>query len=212
MSTYDSVNSKSSITSFCIGDDRLYIATRAWLLWLQGLFSTREAGQYHWSDNDTETEILIYDQNPTATEKTGKRPFIVSSRGPVRWANTSRDQTLSRNFDGDQKKFSDIIMTNMTLTCVAKEGVEAQGLAYMIAKLIPVFKPTIMKAGRLHWIGNETQILPETGHGQLIPGSSFPEWRAVQLIVPFSIQDTISAEKGFYNILRAVKIHMGLSD
>ena len=116
-----------------------------------------------------------------------------------------------RNFAGDQFKISDIMQTSMTFTCCAREGIEAQEIAYLIFRMIPVFKPSIQKAGRIHWISNNVQIFPETSHGEIVQGSSYPEWRAVQVSVPFSIQDVISAEKGFYNVLRAVNLHMGIT-
>jgi hypothetical protein len=211
MAVFDTVNRKADITSFGIIEDRLFVATRAWVLWLQGLFSTRSAGQYKWSINDTETEILIHDHNPTNTEKTNKRPFITTQRGAAILQGVSRDQTLSRTFAGDDIKFSDIMRLNMNITCVAREGIEAQDLAYLIFRMIPVFETSIIKVGRLHWIGNNIQILPETSHGAIVPGSSYPEWRAVQIVVPFAIQDVISAKKGFYNVLRTVNLHMGIT-
>ena len=61
----------------------------------------------------------------------------------------------------------------------------------------------------MHAIGNNVQLTPETSHGALVPGSSVPEWKMVQLIVPFYIQDTISSDdEGFYTMLKAVTLKM----
>lgn len=211
MPVLDSANRKSDISEFCVTDDRLYLATRAWILWLQGLFSQRPPNMYKWSENDTESEILIYDHNPTSTEQTNKRPFITTRRGVATLMGSSRDQTMTRDFSGDNVLYSDIMQTSMSFTCVAREGIEAQEIAYLVSRMIPVFKASIQKAGRIHWISNQIQVFPETSHGEIIQGSSHPEWRAVQVSVPFSIQDVISAEKGFYNVLRAVNLHMGIT-
>jgi len=207
---FDSVNRKSAETQFILTDDRLYYATRAWLKWLQGLFSTREPGKWKWSQNETETEILIYDHHPTGTQKTNKRPFITSTRGMAQMVGVSRDQRKDQDPLGEDFTVSDILITSIQLTCCAREGVEAQELAYLVFRLIPVFKPSIMKIGRIHHIDNRIQISPETAHGELVPGSSFPEWRAVQVQVTFSIQDVISIEKDFHNIIRTVNLHMGI--
>ena len=49
---------------FIVPDDSIHIATRAWLIWLQGLFRTRPSGYYRWNPSMDETEIVITDQNP----------------------------------------------------------------------------------------------------------------------------------------------------
>jgi len=106
---------------------------------------------------------------------------------------------------------SDMMGTSMTLSVVAREGLEAQSLAYLIFRMIPIFKPQIMRLGRMHAIGNNITLTQETQMGQIVPGSSTPEWKMVQLMIPFYIQDVISAdEKDFYSMVQAVNLHMGL--
>jgi hypothetical protein len=190
--------------------DPLYEATRAWVKFIQGIFMGMPKGIYKWSPNVTETEIVITDQNPAGMEKTNKRPFIITKRGPAVVPGVSRDLTLERSFDGSVKKFGFMVRSTMTFVCVAKYGVEAQNIAYHIAKMIEVFKPLIQRSGRIHFINNQIQITPETEPGSLIPGSSFPEWKAVQVVVPFVVQDVISVEDNFHTILRAVKLQMNL--
>ena len=100
---------------------------------------------------------------------------------------------------------------SITISVIAREGLEAQGLAYLLFRMIPIFKPSIMRLGRLHAIGNNITLTQETQMGQIVPGSSTPEWKMVQLIIPFYIQEVISAdEKDFYSLMQAVNLHMGL--
>lgn len=206
-----STNIVDSSTEFIVPDDRLYLATRAWIMFLQGLFSTRRPGQFKWHSNPTESEIIISDALPTDTSRTNKRPMIVTMRGPAQYMGTSRDQTLKRNMAGDNITFSDNIGTVINFNCVAKEGIEAQEIAYTIFRMIPVFKPSIMRLGRMHAIGNNISISTESGHNAIVPGSSFPEWRSVTVSAPFYIQDVIKADKDFHNIIHAVNLHMGLT-
>ena len=77
--------------------------------------------------------------------------------------------------------------------------------------MIPIFKPSLLRLGRMHAIGNNIQLSPETSQGQIVPGSATPEFKMVRLSVPFYIQDVFSAkDEDFYSMVEAVNLHMGL--
>jgi hypothetical protein len=191
-------------------EDRLLLATRAWLVFLQGLFKSRPAGHHKWHPNLSETEIIITDQNPSDVESGNLRPIISTARGPATWGSTSLSQTTP-SFATPNKVISDLIGCSTTITVVAKEGLEAQNLAYMIFRMIPVFKPQIQRLGRIHAISNNITLTQETQQGQIVPGSSTPEWKMVQLIVSYYVQEVIRVEeKDFYSLVQAVNLHMGL--
>lgn len=197
--------------SFELPDDRLYIATRAWLIWLQGLFKTRPKGEYRWDKNIDETEVVITDQLPNVAERTNKRPIISTSRGQASYMGTSINQTMTPGWGTPNATYSDLLACSISINIVAREGLEAQKLAYLIFRMIPVFKESILRLGRMHAIGNNISLTQESVPGQIVPGSSTPEWKMVQLIVPFFVQDTIEVtERDFYNIVQAVNLHMGL--
>jgi len=192
-------------------DDRLLVATRAWLMFLQGLFKSRPEGYYKWDPNINETEIIITDREPVDSENKSTRPIISTSRGPAVWSSTSLNQQMVPAFGSEKTIYSDLIGCSMTISVIAREGLEAQNLAYTIFRMIPVFKPSILRLGRMHAIGNNISLTQETSRSQIVPGSSTPEWKMVQLIVPFYIQDVFSSEeKDFYTLMRAVNLHMGL--
>lgn len=192
-------------------DDRLLTSTRAWLMFLQGLFKSRPEGHYKWDTNFDETEIIITDREPTDTDNKSTRPIISTSRGPAMWSSTSLNQQIQPSFGSERTVYSDLIGCSMTINVVAREGLEAQNLAYTIFRMIPVFKPSIMRLGRMHAIGNNITLTQETSMGSIVPGSSTPEWKMVQLIVPFYVQDIFSSEeKDFYTLLRTVNLHMGI--
>jgi len=196
---------------FAVPDDSIHQATRAWLIWLQGLFRTRPSGYYQWNSNMDETEIVITDQNPDKIEKTNIRPIIATARGPATWAGTSMGQSIQHDLASPRTTYSDIIGTSMTLSVIAREGLEAQNIAYFIFRMIPVFKESIMRLGRIHAISNNVTLTQESQQGALVPGSSSPEWKMIQVIIPFYIQDVITSdEKDFYSLMRAVNLHMGL--
>ena len=209
--TPSAINRASPEVSFLLPEDRLLEATRAWLLWLQGLFKNRPAGYHRWHPNLTETEVIITDQNPSGIETTNKRPLIVTSRGGAGWVSTSTSQRTQLFFHRKDEVISDILSCSVTISVIAREGLEAQDIAYTIFRMIPVFKASIMRLGRMHAIGNNIQLTQETQQSQIVPGSSTPEWKMVQLIIPFYVQDVISVtSEDFYTLIKAVKLHMGL--
>lgn len=192
-------------------DDRLHTATRAWLIFLQGLFKSRPEGYYKWDQNPNETEIIITDREPSDSDNKSTRPIIATARGPAVWSSTSLNQQMQPAFGSEKTIFSDLIGSSMTISVVAREGLEAQNLAYTIFRMIPVFKPQILRLGRMHAIGNNITLTQETSRQSIVPGSSTPEWKMVQLIIPFYIQDVFSSEeKDFYTLMRAVNLHMGI--
>lgn len=155
----------------------------------------------------TETEIIISDQSPDELQRSNKRPIISTARGHATFGSTSISQTQYLDIATDAKRIIDLINSSVTITVVAREGLEAQSLAYTIFRMIPVFKPAIMRLGRMHHIGNNITVTPETQQGQLVPGSSTPEWKMVQIIVPFTIQEVISSEsKDFHAMVREVSL------
>lgn len=198
-------------TGFFNPDDRLLVSTRAWLIFLQGLFKSRPEGHYKWDPNINETEIIITDREPSDAENKSARPIVSTSRGPAVWSSTSLNQQMKPQWGTEKTVFSDLIGCSMTISIIAREGLEAQNLAYTIFRMIPVFKASILRLGRMHAIGNNITLTQETSRGSIVPGSSTPEWKMVQLVVPFYIQDVFSSEeKDFYTLLRAVNLHMGI--
>ena len=196
---------------FSVPDDAIHKATRAWLIWLQGLFRTRPSGHHRWDPNMDQTEIVITDQNPDKIEKSNIRPVIATARGPATWAGTSMGQSIQHDLASPRTTYTDIIGTSMTLSIVAREGLEAQNIAYFIFRMIPVFKSSIMRLGDIHAISSNITLTQENQQGSVVPGSSSPEWKMIQVIIPFYIQDVVTAdEKDFYSLMRTVNLHMGL--
>jgi len=209
MSQSSNINPIPSDFSWCPPEDRLRLAVRSWLIWVQGLYRYRPVGQHRWNPNFDETEIIITDQNPDDVEKTNKRPIISTSRGPASWSGTSLGQSERPVFSNNKVIYSDIIGTSITMSIVAREGLEAQDIAYTIFRMIPVFKRSLNRFCRLHAIGNNITITPETAMGQLVPGSSRSEWKMVQIHVPIWIQDRISVEsQDFHTLVRAVNLQL----
>ena len=180
---------------FPLGYDPLYRVTGGLLRFLKGMFKSQSPGNYQWSDDATQSEIVITDQSPVNLEVNEKRPAIVTIRGPAAWANLGFGQSVMVNMTTGRKDKQDLISCNMTFACLSREGVEAQRLAWIIFSHLPLFKPFINRdVPGIHNLGNNMTLTGESGAGALVQGSSSPEWKMVQVVVPVSIWHRSSIE------------------
>ena len=201
----------SKETSFCLPESRLYQAHRAWVLFLQGLFASRDRGDFRWSPDDNETEIIIQASQPTEVEAQHRRPLITVQRTQSNTLGLSRDQKLRESILTQDTTFSRLHSFTIVIMVIAREGVEAENLVWYIDEMILPFKPQIQRVGRMHHISNRTSFSEESRHGTIVPGSSVPEWRSVSLAVQCSVQSQVRASLGttaFDNIARSVTLQL----
>jgi hypothetical protein len=171
-----------------IGEDPLLAYTKIFVRFLQVVFATFEKGSYRW-ENDLElTDIVIADQGMLGNPVVEKRPSIICMRGPASWSNIAIDQFKSFEFETGARHHTDLISATMTYNCLAKEGLEAQRLAWIAAYATRVLKRSLMKAG-LHRVGENIEMGAETDAGNLLPDSG-KDVVLVQVAVPFFFQDT----------------------
>ena len=187
-------------------DDRLYVATRAWLIWIQGLYSNRPAGCYRWRPDPNTTELLVIDSEPDAEHLSQTRP-IISKRGNAGYASMGIGQTMMPSYGDHNLRISDLVNSSLTLTVIAREGVEAQALAWQLFRLIPMFRAMIARLGRLHSIGPSIQISGEFSYRLPGAAATAPTWKAVSLSIPFSLQDTSDlSDDEIHSYVRSVEI------
>jgi hypothetical protein len=192
--------------TFPIIEDRLYYAERAMVLWLQGLFRTRGIGDYRWHSNPDETEILITSHDPADPERTNKRPNIVVSRSHMSYAGSSMGQVSESSFTRDTATYTDMIQGQFLLTVIAQTGPEAQGIAYSLTRLIPLFRGVLNRLGRMHILPGRMSITPESQYAEVSQGAQAPRRKAVMVALPVSIQDSFSIDEGRYqSFLRSVE-------
>jgi hypothetical protein len=170
------------------GEDPLLWFTRHYLLFLQGLYAQRPAGQYHWSDDITKTEVVITDQSPYPITKNESRPAMVVMRGPAQFANLSLDQLQSMSFRTGARQHTDLVACTMTINCIAKVGLEAQRLGWDVGRHLNLFRRLLYKGGIHHIL--PSSIGPESPPGALVQAEADSE--AVNVVVhsPFFFQWT----------------------
>jgi hypothetical protein len=197
-----------------IGEEPLFYFTRVYLLFLQGLFGDMEPGSYKWSSDEKLTEISITDQAAIPKDRIGQRPHIVTMRGPAQYARLSLDQMLYVDPRTGAKTRSDLVACTMTLNCIAKNGVEAQRIAWQVMRGLRSFKEMIQREGKMHMIGEDVSIGPESPPGAMVAGEADPECVMVTVHSPFFFQwkETVTPLDG--QRLSHIELHIraGLSN
>ena len=170
-------------------EEPLFFLTRVYLTFLQGLFKQFPEGCYTWSEDDKLTEVWITDQSPFPRDRIQQRPAIITMRGPAQFANLSLDNMQSLDRITGAKRRSDLVACTMSLNCVAKNGVEAQRIAWIVFTHIRRFKALLQRHG-IHKIGDAVSIGPESDPGTLITPESDTAAVLVTVQSPFFFQWT----------------------
>jgi hypothetical protein len=190
-----------------LGEEPLYYFTRVFLLFLQGLFEQFDSGSYKWSSDEKLSEIAIHDQVPIPKERVEQKPQLVTMRGPAQFANMTLDQMRTINPRTGEKERTDLVSCTMTINCIAKNGVEAQRLAWIVMRHIRTFKATIQRTG-MHKVGDDVQMSPESPPGSFISGEADPEFVLVSVFCPFHFQWTEKVRPLDAELLRGIELKM----
>lgn len=173
-------------------EDPLLHYPRLLVKFLQMVFGSFPVGDYRWEEDREKTEIFIsLDGTYALTENEG-RPQIVVRRGGFRFANLSIDQFKGHDSATGRVTHTDLSQGAVTYNCIAREGLEAQRIAWACSHFTRSLKRSLMRAG-FHQIGETVDI------GEEEPAQkSFPDVAAgsvlVRVFVPFFFQDTWSVE------------------
>lgn len=189
-----------------LGEEPLFYFTRVFLLFLQGLYEQMPEGSYRWSSDEKLSEIAITDQVPIPRERVDQKPHIVTMRGPARFANLTLDQMRSVNPRTGEKERTDLVSCTMTINVIAKNGVESQRLAMMVATHIREFKVLLQRAG-MHKVGDEMDVGPESAPGSFVSEPD-PELVMCSVFVPFHFQWTMKSRPLNAALLRGIELKM----
>lgn len=160
--------------------------------------STGDGDDYKTSEQTT--EIIITDAGSVNTETLEKRPCLIISRGPFAYNNMSMDNLLSIRGSDSMKTHTDLLSGSFTIHCIAREGLEAERLAVIVARALRVFRDLLQKAGFFH-VGTIINIGSETSPGSLIAGDSEEDFIDVPISFPVYYQDswTVTPESTVLN-------------
>lgn len=173
-----------------IGEDPLLAVTRLFVRFLQAVFATFEKGSYRWCPDQELTDIIISDQGILSQLKAEMRPAIVCQRGPASWANLALDQFKKFDFEQGKRTHTDLMNCTMVYNCLAREGLEAQRIAWAAGYATRTLKRHLLRAA-LHRVGENIDFSAETSAEEFLPDSG-TSTRLVQVYVPFFFQQTWS--------------------
>lgn len=189
------------------GEDPFLHYTRVYLLFLQGLFKQFPAGCYRWAENEEDSEIMITDQAPIPRDRIEQRPAIVTMRGPAQFANMTMDQLLSTDRISGAKTHTDLVSLTMTINCLAREGLEAQRIAWIVMRHIRSLKRLIMRQG-IHKVGDDLAVGPESPAGSLVQPEADSEMVNVVVQSPFHFQWTEKITPTDAPVLQNIEMHI----
>jgi len=192
-----------------IGEDPFLHFTKVYLLFLQGLFQQFPSGCYRWDTNEVDSEIMITAQAPIPRDTIDQRPAIVVTRGPAQFANLSLDNVRSVNGSTGQREHTDLIPCTMTINCMAREGLEAQKVAWIVMRHIRTFK-RLLQRNRIHKIGDEISISSESPPGALVNPEADSELVNVVVASPFFFQWTERIVATNAPLVQGIEAHMSL--
>jgi len=120
---------------------------RTALEFLQILFSERAPGSFHFDHDDTKTEIIISDLHAVDLKMAGMRPSIVAVRGPLSWQGPGLGNVLNRDIPTGSYTFKELLTGSLALSCISREGIEAEQIAHLVFNSFKYFRPVLQKYG-----------------------------------------------------------------
>lgn len=172
-------------------EDRLGKVTRAFILWSRGLFKDAPTGAFRWDENVDETELFVAGSEPEEGAPGSNLPRIVVQRQTAQFMGLSTGQTERPRWGGNTPEvFSAGMSVPVIIRVSAKEGLEAQRIAFTLSVMLLPFRDCIMKVGELHHINTgKVQVSPETPKGSgPIRNSPNPEFKTITIVIPTAIQ------------------------
>lgn len=120
------------------------------LRFLQVLYAQREPGNYHYEADERQTDIIICDQYAELAVKE-QRPMIIGVRGPVQWQNVAiNNGMVTKNLTHGHEEHTDNLLGSFGISCVSRNGMEAESIASDIMDAFRAFKRELQKAGFFH--------------------------------------------------------------
>jgi len=167
-------------------------------------------GFYKWHENPEISEVMISDQAPQKGWLE-QRPAIVTQRGEARYLNLGLDSMLERDDSKATRKHADLIYCSMDIFCLAREGVEAQRMAWICMGFLRRYRRQIIRGTALHDMGGQITMGKESPPGSLIP-DPVNGLVMVQVSSPFTVRDTWLYKNLAEQVLREIDLVMSVDE
>jgi hypothetical protein len=156
---------------------------------VQGLFAASPPNNYHWSPDDSISEIVIRDENPIHVENYGGRPCVNFTIGRCQFYSVGIDDLHNYDFRTDAKKKGVLVPGTMTVNVSSRSDIESHDLAWVIAEHIWILRDLFMKKGFFE-LGRGIDISPPGPPGSVIPADQADGWYVSPVSVPWQFART----------------------
>lgn len=156
---------------------------------VQGLFSFRPKGQYHWDEDMKQTEIIVADESVLHTEVLGSRPGISFTRAPVGAYHLGFDDMIRYDASSGRKTKSMLNAGTMVINCCSRVDLESEHLAWICYEYIWLLRELLMKAG-FYDVGRGMQVGSPSPAGKIVEGDAGDEWYCTTVTSPYHFQRT----------------------
>lgn len=163
-------------------------ARNVFVSFVKGLFKAAPPGAYHWSDDDTLSEIFITGESTVDASTVGQRPVVTFVRGPIRLFGTGHGDTESVDpRDGTEQK-SALIPGTMSINCSSRVDLESEQIAWNIFEYIWLLRHLLIGKGFFD-IGRPEMGAP-TKSGEVVLEDQGKEWWTTAVLVPWHLERT----------------------
>ena len=156
---------------------------------VQGLFAAAPPNNYHWTNDDQTTEIIIRDENPIHVENYGERPCVNFTPGRAQFYSLGMDDLADYSFQTDGKTKSVLVPGTMSINVSSRNDIEAHDLAWVIGEHIWLLRDLFMKKGFFE-LGRGIDISPPGPPGSVIPADQADGWYVSTVSVPWQFNRT----------------------
>lgn len=196
-------DAREAISSWA--ESPVYHASRLCIVFLQELFRNAPEGCFRWSESEEFTDIMITPSAPIHLRVLNKRPAIVLIRSGVSFADLGLDNLRSEDLRTGARTHTDLASGNFTFNCISRNRVEAEYMAWIVARHIMILRRILMQAG-FHEIGHNMQIAPPSPPGALITGDTEAEMVNVAATTPYRFQWTDTIQEKDLEVFRSVEL------
>jgi hypothetical protein len=150
----------------------------------QGLFYSAERGCYQWTEDDATTEITITDGETLKQEVLQRRPAISFTRGPLQFFHPAFNDQHDFSMNIERETVGVLIPGTMTANCVARNDIESEQIAWVLAEHLWLFRKLLTQAGFFE-IGRNISIGSPSPATAIVPGDMGEEYRCTAVSIPF---------------------------
>jgi hypothetical protein len=118
---------------------------------LRILFATRPPGDLRWSKDESQSDIAIRSINAVDLQSINTRPCILVQRGPISYMNMGLGQSGIEGISTRNRSvtYNDVTSGSLSISCISRESVEAENIAYLVSSAFRYLGPALRKKGFL---------------------------------------------------------------